>query len=135
MAGLGTLVLSLPRISFPSLELLMQYPGTLVLSLSRITWNTGRLRDFSSGPNKNIPTPPKLELLMEYLGTLVLSLSRILPPTHTKWYFSWRTLKGTGAWRLISVSHADIVSLNYLHFGDTNNLNSATHTSCVNHKQ
>ena len=58
---------------------------------------------FSSELTKNAPT--ELELLMEDFGTLVLSLPRIHIPNST-----WRTLRGTGVWRLITVSPADTVS-------------------------
>ena len=50
--------------------------------------------------------PQNLELLLEYLGTSDKRLLRIPP----NWNFSWRTVRGTGEWRLIVVSPLDAIS-------------------------
>ena len=69
----------------------------------RIGTSHGGLMDFSSELTRNTPSP-ELEPLMEDLGTqnntiqlTVLSLPRISPQN---WNFSWRTVQGTGEWRL-----------------------------------
>ena len=74
----------------------MEVLGTLVLSLPRIsplrigTSHEG-LRDFGSEFTKDTPPHPEFGLLMEVLGTLVLSLPRTTPPPPSEnWNFSWR---------------------------------------------
>ena len=120
------IVLSFPRINPP--------PPT------QIGTSHGGLKDFSSELPKNTPPQSKFELLIEDLGISILSFPRMPPPTPTQigtshrglrdlssklpnklntpffpptqnWNFSWRTLTGTGVWRLITVSPADTVSL------------------------
>ena len=50
-------------------------------------------------------TLPGSGLLTGDLGTFVLSYSRLPPPPNLE--FSWRTVNGTGLWRLITVSNVD----------------------------
>ena len=86
----------------PEMKLLMKDFG-FKNTTPRIGTSDGRLRDFSSELTKNYP--PQIGTSHRGLRDFCSELLKITPPPNLE--FSWRTVNGTGLWRLITVSNVD----------------------------